>query len=79
VIGKYIVYKHATAGRIIHKPLGESVNRWRLLRQENKEKYDENLWGMWGSQREWEDVEWCATAQVSIGKLDELMGTARVS
>lgn len=79
VIGKYIVYKHATAGAIIPKAPGEHVNQWRRLRQENKEKYDGNLWGMWGSQREWEDAEWCATAQVSNGKLEELMGTARVS
>ncbi|KAG8760646.1 hypothetical protein FRC11_000087 [Ceratobasidium sp. 423] len=77
VTDKYIIYKHATAGAIIPKAPGESMNRWRCLRVVNKEKYNGSLWGIWGSEREWGDVKWCATAQVSRGKLEELVQTPR--
>lgn len=36
-------------------------------------------WGIWQTEREWEDAEWFATAKLSQAKLDELLATKRVS
>jgi hypothetical protein len=40
---------------------------------------DMNQWGIWQTKREWEDVQWFATAKLSQAKLDELLATQRVS
>lgn len=54
------------------------MTRWQRLRQEMKEK-NLNEWGIWQTQREWEDAQWFATAKASQAKLDELLATKRVS
>ncbi|KDN47417.1 hypothetical protein RSAG8_03557, partial [Rhizoctonia solani AG-8 WAC10335] len=47
--GKYIVYKHATAGARVVNARGTGGVSWRDLHEEIEEKYDRNLFGMWGS------------------------------
>jgi hypothetical protein len=59
---KYIIYRHTTAGAIVLPAPGKEVHRWVWLQEENEAKHNRNMWGIWGSQREWEDAEWIAKA-----------------
>ncbi|KAG8691040.1 hypothetical protein FRC11_007309 [Ceratobasidium sp. 423] len=75
--GKYLVYKHATAGARVNNLRGTRDVSWRDLHEEIKSKYGGNPFGMWGSERNWHDARWAGTAKLSRATLDDMFKTPR--
>lgn len=73
-----VIYKHATAGAIVEKPI-KIKTRWQKLREENQLENGGSVWGRWGNKVEWEDAYWMVMSKTSQRGLEDLLKTERVS
>ncbi|KAG9092286.1 hypothetical protein FRC06_000164, partial [Ceratobasidium sp. 370] len=71
-----IVYEYASAGAIIQKE-GSDKTRWQGLREGHEAKYGDNIYGRWGTKREWDDAFYFGTAKASQSSLRDLLKTDR--
>ncbi|KAG8707725.1 hypothetical protein FRC09_001650, partial [Ceratobasidium sp. 395] len=71
-----IVFIYDSAGGIVQKA-GHDKTRWQKLREEHEKLYGDNIYGRWGTKREWEDAYYFANAKTSQASLQELLKTER--
>ncbi|KAG9122943.1 hypothetical protein FRC07_000441 [Ceratobasidium sp. 392] len=70
------VFRYASAGRIVREA-GQEQTRWQKLCEEHKKKYGNNIYGQWGTKREWDDAYYCVNAKTSQASLEDLLKTER--
>ncbi|KAG8770674.1 hypothetical protein FRC12_004124 [Ceratobasidium sp. 428] len=70
------VFLYSSAGGIVQKA-GHDKTRWQKLREEHEKLYGDNIYGRWGTKREWEDAYYFANAKTSQASLQELLKTER--
>ncbi|KAG9123255.1 hypothetical protein FRC07_015182 [Ceratobasidium sp. 392] len=71
------VFIYHSAGGIVQKA-GHDKTRWQKLREEHQRLYGDNIYGRWGTKREWEDAYYFANAKTSQASLQELLKTERI-
>ncbi|KAG9074571.1 hypothetical protein FRC06_010602, partial [Ceratobasidium sp. 370] len=68
------IFRYASAGGIVQKA-GQDKTQWQKLREQHEALYGDNIYGPWGTKREWEDVCYFANARTSQAGLQELLNT----
>ncbi|KAG8733029.1 hypothetical protein FRC11_009177 [Ceratobasidium sp. 423] len=65
-----------TRGGVVQKA-GWDKTRWEEIHEEIRQKYNNSPWGIWQTQRDWEDADWIVKSKASQTEIKALLKTQR--